>query len=283
GFFRHAAQGLEERKQIIYLLGPVGGGKSSLAERLKTLMEKGIGLAVGSLVLAVSALMAGQAAARGLALHGAATLAKNLVIPNQARIEDRTGHSLSIVMNGSGNGLADLAAGRADLAMISAPIEVAAAAVDLDPDGMIAHPVGRAVIRVMVNPANRAALTQDAVRAIFTGGAADWSEVGGPAGPIQVVVEAPGQGTRATLEAVFLGGRSVTPEARVVPVLAHLAQIAGQAPNAISYGNGSSIQGASVRLVEGIEIAQPLLLVTKGAPTPEARALIDAIAALGAE
>src|SRR4051794_34428371 len=40
GFFRHAAQGLEERKQILYLLGPVGGGKSSLAERLKMLMEK---------------------------------------------------------------------------------------------------------------------------------------------------------------------------------------------------------------------------------------------------
>src|SRR5213076_2808557 len=30
GFFRHAAQGLEERKQILYLLGPVGGGKSLL-------------------------------------------------------------------------------------------------------------------------------------------------------------------------------------------------------------------------------------------------------------
>ncbi|QEQ97607.1 PrkA family serine protein kinase [Neptunomonas concharum] len=39
-YFRHAAQGLEERKQILYLLGPVGGGKSSLAERLKHLMEK---------------------------------------------------------------------------------------------------------------------------------------------------------------------------------------------------------------------------------------------------
>ena len=39
-YFRHAAQGLEERKQIIYLLGPVGGGKSSIAEKLKVLMEK---------------------------------------------------------------------------------------------------------------------------------------------------------------------------------------------------------------------------------------------------
>jgi len=39
-YFRHAAQGLEEKKQVLYLLGPVGGGKSSLAERLKSLTEK---------------------------------------------------------------------------------------------------------------------------------------------------------------------------------------------------------------------------------------------------
>ena len=39
-YFRHASQGLEEKKQVLYLLGPVGGGKSSLAERLKELMEK---------------------------------------------------------------------------------------------------------------------------------------------------------------------------------------------------------------------------------------------------
>ena len=38
-YFRYASQGLEERKQILYLLGPVGGGKSSLADRLKRLME----------------------------------------------------------------------------------------------------------------------------------------------------------------------------------------------------------------------------------------------------
>ena len=40
GFLKHAAQGLEETKQVLYLLGPVGGGKSSLAEKLKELMQK---------------------------------------------------------------------------------------------------------------------------------------------------------------------------------------------------------------------------------------------------
>lgn len=39
-YFRQAAQGLEEKRQVLYLLGPVGGGKSSLAERLKDLMEE---------------------------------------------------------------------------------------------------------------------------------------------------------------------------------------------------------------------------------------------------
>lgn len=39
-YLKHAAQGLEEKKQILYLLGPVGGGKSSLAEKLKALMQK---------------------------------------------------------------------------------------------------------------------------------------------------------------------------------------------------------------------------------------------------
>lgn len=38
-YFKFASQNLEERKQILYLLGPVGGGKSSLAEKLKDLME----------------------------------------------------------------------------------------------------------------------------------------------------------------------------------------------------------------------------------------------------
>jgi serine protein kinase len=38
-FLLAASQGLEESKQILYFLGPVGSAKSSLAERLKDLME----------------------------------------------------------------------------------------------------------------------------------------------------------------------------------------------------------------------------------------------------
>lgn len=39
-YFTAAAQGLEESKQILYFLGPVGSAKSSLAEKLKSLIEQ---------------------------------------------------------------------------------------------------------------------------------------------------------------------------------------------------------------------------------------------------
>jgi len=39
-YLKHSGQGLEEKKQVLYLLGPVGGGKSSLAEKLKSLMQR---------------------------------------------------------------------------------------------------------------------------------------------------------------------------------------------------------------------------------------------------
>lgn len=39
-FFKHAAQGLEESKQVLYLLGPVGSAKSSLADKLSSLMQQ---------------------------------------------------------------------------------------------------------------------------------------------------------------------------------------------------------------------------------------------------
>lgn len=39
-FFRHASQNLEESRQVLYLVGPVGSAKSSLVETLKEMIEK---------------------------------------------------------------------------------------------------------------------------------------------------------------------------------------------------------------------------------------------------
>jgi len=82
---------------------------------------------VSALCVALSvAVLSPGAKADDFRLHGAATLAKNIVQPNQAAIESKAGLKLSVLVNGSGNGLMDLVAGKADMAMIAAPIEAEA-------------------------------------------------------------------------------------------------------------------------------------------------------------
>jgi phosphate transport system substrate-binding protein len=242
-------------------------------------------LLAGTAMLTVSAF---AAQASELRVHGAATVANGIIVPNQAAIEQETGLTLALVANGSGNGLQDLVGGRADVAMIAAPIEVEQALLNaatpgaLDIAGLESHSVGVRAINFIVNASNPVqTLTEDQLRGIFSGSIANWSEVGGPDMPIQVFIEVNGNGTRANVESTFLAGAGFAASAREVPALAQLAQVVSQAPNAIAYGNPTSIIDG-VAVVAGVEVAQPLAIVTTGAPTPEEQALIDSVAHFGA-
>ncbi len=237
-------------------------------------------------VAAIAGLGAAPASAGNFELHGSATVAKKIVAPNQAAIEKQAGLKLNVVMNGSGSGLKDLAAGKAAMAMISAPLDLEAkltnakAPGSLDITGMVAHEIGSSEIFFVVNPRNPAkALTEDQVRGILTGKIANWKDVGGADTPILVVVENVGKGTRSMVDHAFMQGEAFSPKARVTKVLAHVTKIVGQAPNAIGYANESSFVKGKHAKVPGVVIQQPLALVTKGDPTPEMRKLIDAVAA----
>lgn len=225
---------------------------------------------------------AGSYAAGNLNVHGSATVAKTILLPNQDAIAQETGFTLSIVSNGSGNGLKDLIAGKADVAIISAPLKVEEeltnkkAPGSLDVTGLQEHPIGSKSINFIVNTKNPVKnLSEDQLKAIFTGEITSWTEVGGPDQPILVIIETPGNGTRANVTAVFLDGAEFSGNARQLRALAQVAQVVSQAPNAIGYGNSSSITDAVV-VVQGVEVSQPLAIVTKGAPTAEVQRLIAA-------
>lgn len=239
--------------------------------------------------LALAGLLWSGAAAAELRLHGSATVARGIVEPNQAAIEKEAGTGLKVVVNGSGNGLQDLAAGRADVAMISAALEIEAAILNdakpgtLSLDGLRTFPVGSSTIHFIVNPGNPVRkLGEDQLRAILSGKIANWKEVGGADAPIQVIFERPGQGTRASVEAKLLPGQTLVASARTVATLAQVPQIVAQLPGAIGYGNSASIDPAKTPLVEGISVSQPLALVTKGEPSEEMKKLIAATKRHGA-
>ena len=237
--------------------------------------------------VALAAIMTGAAVSVSNAetrLHGSGTVGNGIVLPKQAQIEQEAGDTLAVVTNGSGNGLIDLAEGRADVAMISADLDFEAGEVEKKKPGLLgsanlqAHPIGANTVQFIVHPSNPVkSLTKEQVAGILSGKITDWSELGGPAGKIVVFIERPGNGTRATVEKQLLGGQAIFAGARELAAPQQLAKAVSQTPLAFSYGNSSTIDG-SVAVVDGVVADQPLSIVTKGAPSDDQKRLIAAIA-----
>ena len=236
-------------------------------------------------VLATSAVLllatnVGPTAAAELRVSGAATVAGRIVVPNKAAIEQEIDATLNVTVNGDGNGLKDLYAGKSDVAMIAAPLQVTEATLNKANPGSISIAgfevvsLGTTSISFVTNPANPIkALSSAQIKDIFTGKITSWKEVGGADQPVMVVVEVPGLGTRANVVATLLGGADITDKARVMQALVQVVQVVGQVPNAIGYGNAASITGA-VTVIPGVEVAQPLGLATKGQPSEAAKKFI---------
>jgi phosphate transport system substrate-binding protein len=221
-------------------------------------------------------------------VSGAAAVANAIVIPNKAAIEKDAGLTLNLVVNGDGNGVKDLYDGKVDAVMIAAPIKITEAALNkvkpgsVSVDGFEVAPIGAIGIKFIVNAANPVkSLTEAQLKDIFTGKITSWKDVGGADQPILVIAEAPGFGTRSNIVAYLLGGADITDKARVMQALVQVVQVVAQAPNAIGYGNAATITGA-VAVIPGTEIKQLLGLATKGAPSAEAKKLIEATAKFGA-
>ena len=67
--------------------------------------------------------------------------------------------------------------------------------------------IGAAEILFVVHPNSPASgISEDQMLAILTGEIDNWAAVGGPDAPINVVVEVPGNGTRAVVQSVFMDG-----------------------------------------------------------------------------
>jgi len=227
-------------------------------------------------------------AATELKVSGAATVAGGIIAPNKAAIEQESGLTLTVTVNGDGNGIKDLYAGKSDVAMIAAPMKATEEILNKATPGSVSiagfemAQVGSVSIKFIVNPANPIkALTEAQLKDIFIGKITSWKDVGGADQPIIVVAEVPGLGTRTNVVATLLGGSDITDKARTMQALVQVVQVVGQAPTAIGYGNAASITPA-VAVIPGVEVKQALGLATKGAPSDDAKKFIAAMTKYGA-
>src|ERR671933_1933123 len=114
-----------------------------------------------------------------------------------------SGTTVDTKANGSEKGIQDLAAGTVDIAAVSRPLTAQEQA-----QGLAAVPVALDTIALVVGINNpfKGGLTSAQVQDIFKGKAQDWSNVGGPAGPIKVINRPEVSGTHKTFKEQVLSG-----------------------------------------------------------------------------
>jgi phosphate transport system substrate-binding protein len=244
-----------------------------------------------SLATALAALLAlgSIAQANTVSIHGSTTVSSAVLMPHKAEIEQTSGETLDIVANGSGRGLADLAAGHADMAMISAPLETEVAASNaktpgsLDPARLVAHQIGEARVAFVVHPSNPVTeLTLAQITAILSGKITRWSEVGGADQPIVVVAAGPGDGVRSVVERRLLDGATIPAQVREMPNAPQIAQVVAQLPAALGVTSAASLRPGVTVLKTDQTLGQPLILVTMGPASEDATKVIGAVTAAAA-
>ena len=218
-----------------------------------------------------------------LIIQGSTTFARHLLDNKTAEIEAASGQKLTVIPNKSVPGLIALQEGRADIAMISAPLENelrSSNAMDqLASTKFRVHEIARVRVAIVVNPANKVrAATADQVTKILNGEIKNWSELGGDDLPIRVVLVGEGGGLTLMVERELLGSRP--PKAQnvlFVKTPVQLVKIVGQEPGYLGFAQldlAKQQQMPELKVEHPIE--QILSLVTLGEPTKQMQAVIDA-------
>jgi glucose/mannose transport system substrate-binding protein len=161
--------------------------------------------------------------------------------------------TIEIESHGSNTAFQDLAEGRCDIGMSSRQIKqdeanrcASAGLGNLSSPGS-ENVVGLDGIAVLVHKNNPAsALTKSQLADIFSGKITDWSQVGGPAGPIYLFAPNESSGTLDIFKSNILGPRSISPRASRFANFARLSDAVAADSNAIGLAGSSFTRNCKV-------------------------------------
>lgn len=214
-----------------------------------------------------------QSGASPIRISGSTTVFTNVLQPMQDRIAKESGETLSVVANGSRQGLSDLAGGKSDIAMISAPLDELLPRLSeserakLSSSSVVVTELAETRLALIVhetNPVRSLSIAQ--LKDLFTGVVTNWKEVGGPDLPVQVVSNQFSSGQRAVLEEKVTGGTKVTASAKLVVNDPQIPALVRQLKGGLGHsGAKNDLRGVAIVRTDR-EIAQPMSLVTLGKP-----------------
>lgn len=247
------------------------------------LRERRLRMALAGLPIMAAVLLASSAQAETLIVQGSTTFNRRIMESHQAAIEKASGQVLTVIPNKSTPGLVALLEGRAQMAMISAPLqgelqELEKVAPGSPSDRLRAFEIMSTRVAIAVHPSNpvrKASL--ETIKRILLGEITNWKDLNGPDLPIRVGLAA-GGGIVAVVESELLKGRKMAaPNVLYVNTPVQLVQVVEQVPDIIGFAQLPIVKRRGVpEIVTDRPIETTLNLVTLGEPTPAMRSVIEA-------
>lgn len=239
-------------------------------------------------LLLACAFAASPSFAQVLEVSGATTVQRRVLEPGAEPLKAATGVQLKVYGPGTGKGMLALFEGKVPVAAAGESLEDAVASAKAAaaesgktvtvPTNLVYHPVATDNIVVAVHANNPVkTLTRAQVKGLMTGKVKNWSEVGGPNLPVKVYAAAPGQAVRGAVQKGFLDGGEYAPGSSDIRTAVEQLKVISGEPGGIAAMSEPVIKASpeKVHVVAGAVIARPLGFVTVGAPSAEAKKMID--------
>lgn len=193
------------------------------------------------------------------------------------------GPAVEVQGGGSSAGIRAALSGAAEIGMSSRQLKP-------EETGLKEYLMARDAIALIVHPGNPVrSLTKEQVRGIFSGRVQRWEAVGGRSGAITFITREEGSGTRGAFEELVMGKETeIAPDGIVQDSTGAARAIVATDPDAIAYISlGMVTPEVAAIALDGVQpthesatdgtyaLTRPFLLLTKGEPTPKARAFLD--------
>lgn len=177
---------------------------------------------------------------------------------------------------GAGKGLAALAAGKADIAMISMPVNVMKTRLPHLPwNNFNVYALPSTYITFVVHRSNPVTtLTSAQITKILKKDITSWADLGGKNQRIYIITEFRTGGVRATVEDALLQGRTIEEPILKLESAAQITPYTAQLENALGIVTQRMVDDRVVEITTTEKIEQPLYFITNGPASPEVSSIM---------
>jgi phosphate transport system substrate-binding protein len=192
---------------------------------------------------------------------------------------------LEIGAGGSRVGIEAVQNGTADIGMASRDLKE-----EEKTPGMGIHQIAVDVLAIIVNPANPVSqLSHEQLQNIYLGNITNWSELGGPDQPIEVVIREVTSGTRGAFDEIVLDDAEPVASATTQVTAGEVHTYVAEKVQAIGYVGFGHVGGDEVKVlsIDGVapspqsamdgtyKLKRPLQLLTGPLSRPQAQSFVD--------